>query len=376
MTVMNPLTSGPAPVTVGMYRGVFALALLSACVDGAGVRQQVDLITTNGTVENGAAYSIRAVSSTAGVNFDTTWSFTTAATGGEALLDGLIAAILADPYYGRVFALVEKVSATQMRITWAGGRAGTISFPANPTTDLSNASTAAGFTQYAWGDLVAVGQSSGNLSARHPLGTGGGEFAVTLATNNNSQGISFDLLVTDPLGAQTHVPFAATSAASAALTIAALVTALETALPLAAVEITTVNEEITVTMPPGYSIVRSSPIVDGTVVLTTDSEPPAALPEIGIVTHDRAHTAPVESVSGPAEATGPCAGMPFTVLRHSGGGGIEYIVPLSSGSPAMGGPVYVDTDGGAHAAAAAGRTLAPRLRWGSLITTTHASIAL
>jgi hypothetical protein len=370
MTFMNPLTDGNVPVAVGWYRGLIGLALISACTDAAGVLQQVDLISIAGA-ENSSAYSIRAVSSTPGVNFDATWSYTTdgSATATE-LQEGLIAAIEADAAHGRVFSRVEAVSTNQIRITWAGGRAGTLSFPANPTTDLTTATTAAGFTAYEFGEAVQIGA---NGTAGYAPGTGGGTIVWDLTTNNNSQAITASFTVAAPDGSISIVNVSATSSSTAALTTDAIIAAFTSAFPLGSVVETTADDVVTVTLPPGYSAVRTA-FSTGTVVATLVTAVGSPLPEIGIVLRDRSCTAPLESITGPASVVGPVAGTPFNVLRASGG--IEYIVPVASGTPAIGGPVYVDNAGGWHAAAAAGRTFARGMRWGSYTSTTFASIAL
>lgn len=375
MSVMSPLTNGAAPAKPGFYRGLAALALLSACADAAAVRQQVDVITSLSLVENASVYTVRIVSTRAGVTFDRSYSVTTTGTTGAALIDLIDAALRADEDLGRLITLIEQPTTETLRLTWAMDRTGTITFTANPGTDLSVATTAAGFTQYLFGQGVQLSQSGGAVTAQNPAGTGGGTLVVDLATNNTAQAISWDMTVTAPDGTVRQQAVAATSDTTAALTIAALVVALEAAFPEADVEITTADEVITVTFPPGYSPARTSPIVDGTVVLTAVTTPADPLPEIGIVHYDRQHTAPIENPTGPTEATGPRPGMAFQVVRR-GAGNLEYIVPLASGSPAMGGPVYVDTSGGWHAAAAAGRTFAQGLRWGSYISTSFASIAL
>lgn len=375
MSVMSPLTNGAAPTKPGFYRGLVALALLSACADAAAIRQQVDVITALTVVETASVYTTRIVSTRAGVTFDRSYSVTTTGTTAAALIDLIDAALRADEDLGRLITLIEQPTTETLRLTWAMERTGTITFTANPGTDLSVATTAAGFTQYLFGQAVQLSQSGAALLARNPLGTGGGTIVVDLATNNTAQAISWDMTVTAPDGTVRQQAVTATSDTTAALTIAALVVALEAAFPEADVEITTADEVITVTFPPGYSPARTSPIVDGTVVLTAVTTPAEALPEIGIVHYDRQHTAPVENPTGPTEATGPRPGMTFNVVRGPNRG-IEYIVPLASGSPAMGGPVYADTSGGWHAAAAAGRTFCRGLRWGSYISTSFASIAL
>jgi hypothetical protein len=370
----NPLAPGANPLVPGFSRGMATLALITAFADASGVRQQVTTLTFAASVENAAVYSVRVLSTTPGITFDTTYTVTTASTDGEDLRDQILAEMQADDQLGRLVASLTTVSTTQIVMTFAMTSSSSVSAnvtdPLDPGTDITVSTVAAGWTQYLFAQAVQIGQSG----ITNPTIAGGGTITWDLTTNNNSQAITASFTVQAPDGSISIVNVSATSSSTAALTTDAIIAAFTSAFPLATVAETTPDDVVTVTLPPGYSAVRTA-FSTGTVVATLVTAVGSPLTEIGIV-HDDMHTAPTEAASGPTlDPVGPRPGTYVSVVRPNGGGA-EYLVPLASGTPVQGAPVYVDTSGGWHAAMAAGRRIAPRLRWGAPISSTsYANIA-
>lgn len=337
------------------FRGPQTRVRSRAHPDGAGAQQQIDVLTTLAVVETASVYTIRVLSTTPGVPFDTSYSVTTASTAGTALQDLLLARLLGDPLLGLVISKVVELTSLTLGITWAAGVVGTISITANPGTDLSIASTAAGWTQYRYGRFCEI--VAGQI---RPISFAGGPTVVyNVSTNATPANASATLSIDG-----RDFVWSAASGASAALTAAAIQAAIVALVP-ANTSVVVASPLITVSAGPGSSL-GSTPVKTSStlVVDTTQTAATRMVQEFAIVLQDY-QTAPLEVASGITSLVGPRPGTAPLVGKTSG---IEWVVERSptDATPTDGAPVYAGADGIPLVTPAASTVRIPGARWTSL----------
>jgi hypothetical protein len=370
MAVQNPLAGSSPDLTRAslgsLIRGSVPLQGLQAYADTAGVRAQSVVVSHAGTVDNAAAYSLRFVSTTEGLPLDVTVSFTTASTSGAALDAGLKAAILAESSLGLLVTGVT-VGTNEITIAFADGRSATVTAPSNSTTtaDLTVTSTAAGWTQYSWGEAAEIVALSPLLSTQYDQGIRPpvlptlGTAVITLTTNTNSQTYTAVYLHTYADGQAAHSDkLVVSSAASAALTTAAIVAAAEALWPTASVAITTADSVVTVTFPAGEAVAVISEANTSTLAIATATTEAGDLPVLGLVVRTEDEE-PLPVRLGVTSLTGPQQGTAPLVAR---GTGAQWAV-TAPGTSFAGSRVYVDTSGVLYDAPSVARIPWPEARW-------------
>lgn len=383
--IAGPLADQPVARIGQIIRSVGSRTNLKARLDAAAVRAQVTVITVPATVDNAAVYSIRVLSTTPGLPYDETFSFTTASTTGTAAIAGLIAAMEAESSLGL---LVSGIAAGATTITLTGsdpGRTFTVSYPSNATTtiDLSTASTTApGYSTYLYGQAVQVVDVSGQ-----PVGMGTTEgvqdpaiptratLVANIATNTNSQTSTVRVTRTYADGRPATVDvLVVASGASAALTTAAIVAAAEALWPTANVAITVVDDVVTVTFPAGESVGIISVANTSTLDIAYSTTAAADLPRFALVvdSYDVAPTLP-GYLSGGTDVTGPLGGTPPLTADPSGS--TEWCV-ATPGTSLASTRVYVDTDGVLYDSPAYARIPWPEARWTRVYDSTRAGLEL
>lgn len=334
---------------------------VEAYSDGAGVQSQSSVISiANAT--NSSEYSIRFLSTAAGVDTDETVSYTTeGSTSQVALRDGLIAAIEASPALGYLIAGIE-AGTNEIAVTGAADRSFAVSFPANPSTHLTAATTAAGFTQYLYGRAVECYEIASILAGkaiRKPSVGSGGALVLTLDVNTTAQTSTTTVLVTHADGSVETKVLTVTSSTTATATTAAILAAAQIAFPTAVSAITTADSEVTVTFPTGDQVaILSGPVNSSTLDITAATTDGSASP-LRLVVDDYS-TAPLETRGTMSQALGPVPGQAINGAAPSG----STIWEADGSSRALSSTrVYVDANGVLYDAAAAGRRLWVEARW-------------
>lgn len=353
MSIQLPIIgaeSYPAGFLGRIVRSAWTSVILGL-LDAEGPTEQSTVIAIGGA-ENSSDYSIRVQSSTGNTVIDETVTVTTDASATVAELRDLLSdALLANP---TILAVLEYpvLATAQITLNAKPGRAFSVTFPDNPTTDLVATTTAASAApSYLYGQAVErvdalSGQPavSANGGAQRPAAAAasGATLVVTLATNANTETSVLPLIHTPSGAAPSLAPLSTTAGASAAATTAALVAAAEARFPDATVEITVADSEVTITFPPGDTIGIGTPTNSGSLDVTYAATA-GSLPSFGIVYDERA-TAPLETRSGLSTVLGPDAGSGLAVIVP-GDGSTEVAVYATGSSYTRGGAVYVGTDG-------------------------------
>lgn len=363
----------------GVVRAVNSRINTEAYLDASGQKEQASIIGIAGAA-NSSEYSVRIQSTTDGVSFDATYSYTTdsGATQG-ALRDGLIAAMQADPALGILVAGIE-AGTNQIALTGAALRSFSVTFPANPSGHLSVSTTAAGWTQFYYGrayELLAVAGNPSQLLAkgiREPVIPTAATLVITLATNDDAQTSSTALLHNYSDGqAPAAETLAFTSAATAALTIAALIAAAEALWPSATVEESTPNSEVTVTFPGGEDVqIISGPTNSGTLATSAAATAAGDVPEL-VLCIDEGSTDPVSVRTGITSVIGPDPGTAILCAAESGS--TAWCVP-APGAALAGTRAYVDSAGIIYDAPAADRVPFAAARFSSILDSDRAALEL
>lgn len=382
--IAGPLADQPVARIGQAIRSVGLRAVTQARLDAAGVRAQVTVISVPATVDSGATYQIRFLSTTPGLALDKTISFTTSTTTGTTCRNGLIAAIEAESSLGLLIS--SAVGGTNI-ITVTGadpGRTFSVSYPSNATTtiDLSTtSSTAPGYVSYTYGQAAQVVDISGlptgmasTEGIQDPAIPTRATLVANIGTNTNSQTSTVRVQRTfaDSRPPQMDI-LVVSSGASAAATTAAIVAAAEALWPTADVTITVVDDVVTVTFPAGESVSVTSVVNTSTLDIAYTTTAAAALPRLCLVVDadDVAPTMP-GYLSGGTDITGPLAGTP--PLTADPDGSTEWCV-AAPGSSLASTRVYVDTDGVLYDAPAYDRIPWPEARWTRIYDTTRAGLA-
>lgn len=367
----NPLAgSDPGLIRAALgtvIRGTLPPQGVQAMPDMDGVRAQSTAIGVPATVDSGATYQIRVLGTTEGIPFDQTYSFTTSSTSGSACRDGLIAAMRADSALG-IFVASITAGTNLITLGFADGRTAAVSAPSNATTtvDLTVTTTAPGWTSYTWGRAAQVVAASPLLSTQYDQGVQLpvlptlGTLVLTLATNTNSQTFTGVYLHTygDGQPPKTET-LTVSSAATAALTTAAIVTAAAALWPTASVEITTADEEVTVTFPAGEQVTIISEVNTSTLDIGGAVTAAGDLPELCLIVQNHDEE-PIPVRSGVTSLTGPAQGS--APLTARGTADVQWCV-TAPGTSFASARVYVDASGVLYDAPAVTRIPWPGARW-------------
>lgn len=310
-------------------------------IDQDGPIVQVDDINVTGA-ENSETYTVRFAGNdpmsnplTLDISAETDGSATQ-----TELRDALIAAINATP---AIFFLIEKVEAgtNKVVVTWKDGATGAISFPVNPTTDLTLTSVqSASDVRYFYGYAA---KEVANASASDAMHNGGASKLTALAgpvltlsvdTNADAQAFSGSLLISLP-GEESFVfEFDGTSGASAALTSAAISAAID--LSAYGVENTVASPDVELAFPVGATVSVLSLTAGGSLDIGTAAEAGDAMPALFLCI--QAYQAAVAD-----DLKGPQANRPISAAFV--GDGTVFAVPNVAAN--YGDKVYVETASGA-----------------------------
>lgn len=319
-----------------------------ARADAAGVLQQSSVVTVGGA-GNSATYSLRILATDNGSAFDTTYTVTTDGSGTIAeLRDLLYDAMIADAALGVVVSGIALTTGV-LTLSWAAGRSGTVTFPLNPSTHLTVATTAAGFAQYTYGRFVEVVELVGQPA--NLVGEGiqpitaidGGKLALTIETNTSSQTSTTVVLHSYSDGRlPVTETLAVSSSSTAALTAAAIVAAAESLWTEADVEITIAAEEVTITLPPGEELAVISVTNTSTLDISVATTAAVVVPKLALVI-DAHNVDPIPSRTGITTVTGPLPGRPVLTADPTGHS-TEWAI-VAPGTSLASTRVYADASG-------------------------------
>lgn len=319
-----------------LVRGAKGRINTRARIDTEGAQGQISQINVTAAT-NSETYSVRVQ----GTQIDRT---VTAVTDGSAtqteLRDALIVAIKADPL---VMAYASSVVAGTniVLITWkAGSPIITLTFPLNPSTDLTLTNTAAvAAPQYLYGEAAEVVANAAQgpfltSGIRRPVEIAGVVFGLSIV-HNAADNYTAKYLID---GGAVDIAF--TAGANAAATDLAAKAALDAALPTGTTTVIDSTGELTVSFTPGVtaSIIDAGASDDAGTFTTVIDSAAAALPTFCLVIDDYDST-PVDPDS---ERLGPTIGSaPLTADKA----GVVWSTEAPDTTPSEGDPVYVETDG-------------------------------
>lgn len=351
-------------------------------VDSAGATSQVDRINVTGAT-NSETYTIRVSSTTpgeAGRAYDVSAETDGSATQAE-LTTAIVAALRGDPRMSVLLASVE-AGTNVVTVTWRSGKAGTVSFPDNPSTDLTLTSlSTAGQSAYLFGRFAKVAgvTSDGVQQTIEPLSALAGP-VVTIAVDTNDDGsdVTVNLLHAPAGEPMQQISITATAGASADLTTEAIRAAAAAALTGSGAVVTgsAADDEVTIELPVGDSAVVQSVTVEGTLAVSASVAAGDALPRMTYI-RDGGWTA--LAAPGAAAPTGPA---PLTgVSTVDVGGAFQYVCEPPADSVTFGAGVYIETAAGAnlgrpYAGPSPSRARLPGARWVSLSTADGASVGI
>lgn len=312
-----------------------------ACVDAEGRSGQNHRISIAGA-ENVSLYEVRFQAE----GLDVTVGYTTDGSATpEELRDGLYDAISADPILGAYLDQLTK-GTDLLDVDSRKGVDLTLTFPANPTTDLSVVKTAEGSgPQYLYGqavEILAATISAGKLTPsygmRRPNSVAGQILDVTIVHDADDT-----YTVTGTLDGVPNV-FTFAAGAAAGDTDNNAKAAMEAAVPGSLATIVATGD-IDWTMPPGAVWNTITAVSDdaGTVALALNTAG-AEVPFYGLVVDDMA-TPTFGTATGQTDVVGPLPGSPGLVASKSGS--TVWAVQFPTGETiTRGGTVYVEADTG------------------------------
>lgn len=346
----NPVAGASPDTSYGLGRpisGVMGQFVAGAYLDAAGLRQQTDTITVGGATNDGV-YTLRIQSTTSGISFDESYSFTADASATIAeVRDGIVAVLRANSALGILISEIDDSVTAKFTLNGAAQRTFSLSFTANPGTDLSNASVAPGFTQYSYGQAVEVVAAPSSipsqlsaLGVQNPSLPTLGTLVLTIDTNADAQTSTIVLSHgysdgTLP-GADTIV---VTSGADTAATAAAIEAAFLLKFPASSQQ--TAGSDVTITFPAGEEVSVISIANTGALAVSGVSTAAGDLPELALVI-DAGNVAP-NSTAAPTSVTGPTPGTAVSCAKSSGGN-VQWVIP-TTGASVSGSKVYADTSG-------------------------------
>lgn len=337
---------------------VLALIALSALSADIAVAQVTTINVT--AAQNSTAYSVRVIASADddwGFDVDRTVSVTTDASGTQAELAVLIAdAINADAILGAVVSAT--AGAITVPLTGRNGGAGytyTVSFPVNPSTDLTQTATtaAADAPTYTIGRFCerATGQTGANPKVQEINALTNEKLTYTV-THGAGATYSGTFTVQDPTGIEAAFTWTASAGANLAATLAAIDVALTAAVAgiTGATVIDTASPTVVVNFPAGYngavSLTSTGTGGAGSPAMTAAVTTGSVVPAYYLV-RDPQDQAPIRGQSTTTIATvsnGQPRPVPIVL-----GGGCDWTVEVASGTSfTSGAQVYVETAAGAN----------------------------
>ena len=375
----NPLAGASPDIQFGLgrvFRAVNPRINAKSYLDAEGVKVQSTVVSVGGA-GNTATYSLRLLSTTAGLPYDKTFSFTTDASGtAEELRDGLRAAILADPSTG-LFLTAINVDTAEFTLVFAGSRTASISFPANPSTHLTGATVAPGFVQYLYGQAVEKVASPSSTPAalassgiRNPVLPTLGTLVLTVDTNANSETSVSSLAHSYSDGQIGGVDvLSSASGASASATATLIGAAAEALWPNASVVVASPN--VTVTFPAGEEVaIVVGPTNSGSLAVSGVVTAAGAVPELALIV-DAYDTAPLESRTGVTSVLGPIPGSAPLCAGQSGT--TEWVV-TAPGTSFASSRVYADISGVLYDAPSVARVPFNGPKWSAILDSTQATL--
>jgi hypothetical protein len=337
---------------------VLALIALSALSADIAVAQVTTINVT--AAQNSTAYSVRVVASADdswGFDVDRTVSVTTDASGTQAELAVLIAdAINADAILGAVVSAT--AGSVTVPLTGRNGGAGytfTVTFPVNPSTDLTQTATtaAADAPTYTIGRFCerATGQTGSNPKVQEINALTNEKLTYTV-THGAGATYSGTFTVQDPTGIEAAFSWTASAGANLAATLAAIDVALTAAVAgiTGATVVDTASPTVVVNFPAGYngavSLTSTGTGGGGSPAMTAAVTTGSVVPAYYLV-RDPQDQAPIRGQSTTTIATvsnGQPRPVPIVL-----GGGCSFTVEVASGTSfTSGAQVYVETAAGAN----------------------------
>lgn len=336
----------------GCLAGTIGLAMLLAAFSSDLEVAQVTTVTVGGAT-NSALYSIRVVDQDgngATVSYTSDGSATTA-----EIAAGLLAAAVADPLFSALVAATGPTSTTIRLTNRIGGadQTFTVSFPDNPSTQLTQAATtaAADAATYIIGRFAEVsGQEGANLTVETLDSFTPASIAYTV-THGAGATYSGTFTVNNPLtGGQDAISWTASAGANLAATLVNINAALTTAVSgIVGAVVATASPVVSVTLPGGWgqplSIAADGSGGGGAPAMTAATTASTALPRYVLV-RDSDDWAPVRGQ--PTNEIQPFNGRAVPVPVVARGNGSVWGVEIASGaSVTAGAQVYVETAAGA-----------------------------
>ena len=349
-------TGAVGRMVAGNILSLIALSALSADIAVA----QVTTINVT-AAQNSTAYSVRVIASANddwGFDVDRTVSVTTDASGTQAELAVLIAdAVNADAILGAVVSAT--AGAITVPLTGRNGGAGytyTVSFPVNPSTDLTQTATtaAADAPTYTIGRFCerATGQTGANPKVQEINALTNEKLTYTV-THGAGATYSGTFTVQDPTGIEAAFSWTASAGANLAATLAAIDVALTaatvTAIPGSTV-VDTASPTVVVGFPAGWngavSLTSTGAGGAGSPAMTAAVTTGSVVPSYFLV-RDPQDQAPIRGQSTTTIATvnnGQPRPVPIVL-----GGGCDWTVEVASGTSfTSGAQVYVETASGSN----------------------------
>lgn len=336
--------------------------------DVTGATVQSDQINVTGA-ENSATYVIRFTSSNAerdGYYVEIT-ATTDSSSSQTELRDAIKAAADDSP---NLFTLISSivVGTNLLTVTWLDGQTGTITFPTNPTTDLTLTSlaTAAAAPQYYYGRAVEIRDLATQLAAEYGEGirvatfAGGGTVTLTIVHDaGDTYTVAGNYVNAAGVSSTFSVDFAA--GADLAAAVANAITALETEFPLA--DATSPGAGVVLlTMEPGARVWGVTGVSDDAGTVTPSAETAGTLPKFALVALDNSTPLP-DTYPTPAQPVGPDIGA-MVQTADPLDGSAHYIVAVdTSESISRGDAVYVETTAGATLGRLYNTQTASRIPW-------------
>jgi len=336
---------------------ILALIALSALSADIAVAQVTTINVT--AAQNSTAYSVRVIASADddwGFDVDRTVSVTTDASGTQAELAVLIAdAVNEDPILGAVVsATAGSVTVPLTGRTGGAGYTFTVSFPVNPSTDLTQTATtaAADAPTYKIGRFceAATGRTGANLLVQEINSLTNEKITYTV-THGAGATYSGTFTVQDPSNIETAYSWTASAGANLAATLAAIDVALTAAVAgITGATVDTASPTVVVNFPAGFngavSLTSTGAGGGGSPAMTAAVTTGSVVPAYYLV-RDPQDQAPIRGQSTNTIATvsnGQPRPVPIVL-----GGGCDWTVEVASGTSfTSGAQVYVETASGAN----------------------------
>ena len=347
--------TNPAYAAVGrMVSGVITAALLlSALSDDIAVAQ---VTTANVTAaHNSSEYSMKVVATGDGWGFSLSRTVSYTSDSGatqQEIADGLTAAALADAELGTI--ATAAAGTNNLALTCTRGGAGytfTVTFPANPSTNLTQTATtaAADAPTYTFGrcaeDVSATGPNP-TVQSVQPLTPSTLVYAVTHGAGATYAGT---FTVQDPDGIEQSVSWTASAGANLAATLVAINAAITTQVAgITGALVATANPNVTLSLPLGWGsivpLTTSATGGGGSPAMTATATEGDAVPAYLFI-RDSQDQAPIRGQATNTIATVD-GGQP-RVVPVVVGGGCNWAAEIASGATCTpGAQVYVETTAG------------------------------